>query len=152
MSPKRDGWHDATRSAPCPICDRFDWCSVRDDGGEVMCRRIPSNQERKLRDGSLAWFHQLNGQVGLLPDRPPRHKKPVPVDAVLDWDRLAARMYEHATAAELRRWAASELGVSVQSLELLGIGRGADRGGTYSSWPMRWPGRVVGIVRRYADG
>lgn len=35
-------WKEVTKSNPCPLCDKPDWCSMTDNGEAVLCRRTES--------------------------------------------------------------------------------------------------------------
>ena len=53
----------------------------------------------------------------------------------------------------MRTELAAMLGVSITSLERLGVGAGQDSTGSFSSWPERnAAGNTIGIIRRYANG
>lgn len=68
-----------------------------------------------------------------------------------DWARNAREMFEHQAARHARWQLAEQLGVSIDSLERLGVGVSPD--GSFTSWPERNArGRTIGIVRRYPDG
>ncbi len=50
-----------TRSAPCPVCGRPDYCLVASDGRYVVCMRTES---AKPAEGGLgSWVHFLNGNT-----------------------------------------------------------------------------------------
>ncbi len=51
-----------SRSAPCPICNRPDWCLVARHGGYAICMRVPSDRPARGAGG---------GYVHRLADRPP---------------------------------------------------------------------------------
>lgn len=81
---------------------------------------------------------------------PPKRERP-PHD-VSKWTALADDCYRSPDAKRTRDQVAADLGVSVASLERLGVGYGFDdyRKFSYSTWPeRRQGGKVMGIVRRY---
>lgn len=39
-----NGWHNANRNEPCPICGKHDWCAIADNGSAAICRRVPSEK------------------------------------------------------------------------------------------------------------
>ncbi|MFB8788626.1 MAG: DUF3987 domain-containing protein [Potamolinea sp.] len=52
-----NSWKEASKSNPCPLCNKPDWCNVSDTGKAVLCRRIESppdgwNLIKKSKDGS----------------------------------------------------------------------------------------------------
>jgi putative DNA primase/helicase len=53
-------WKDVTRSNPCPICGKPDWCSVSQDGDVVMCRRQGDAGQRKVDKAGVDYYiHRL---------------------------------------------------------------------------------------------
>lgn len=48
-------WHNATKSDPCPICHKPDWCNLANDGSVVICHRIESPHPAK----GGGWIHRL---------------------------------------------------------------------------------------------
>lgn len=141
----KKGWVRVTRQEPCPICGKADWCGRTTDGAVVRCMRMQNDHPCPSGRG---WIHRLD-DGRKLPERPaPREKEKV------DVVKLAKRFYETPKATEIREQVAGELGVSVRSLEMLGVGFGCDYNGKeFSSWPSRLAnGRWVGLSRRYLDG
>jgi hypothetical protein len=143
---KATGWIRVSRSKRCPCCDKADYCTISDDGARVHCMRVESAKPAK---GSLGgWIHQLATAVSM-PRSLPRAEQPRPD---IDFHAEARRMYQHKRASQTRTDLAAQLGVSVEALNRLGVGFGADKR-EYSSWPERGiDGKVVGIVTRYQDG
>jgi hypothetical protein len=126
------------RGHPCPICRRCDWCGIGDR--IAVCMRQAS--DRPTRNGG--WIHRLDGRRIVLP--PPRPTTPRRHDLAI----LAEDYRTAVNPARLRRLA-RELGVSVDSLERLGIGWAYDSGAW--SFPMRDAGgRIVGIRLRLPNG
>jgi len=138
-------WIRVRHGAPCPICEADSWCTVSADGKVAHCMRGESAKAVK----SGGWIHDVGGAnvVALVE----RNKAPE-TRPYIRWDAEARRMYECERASRTRAELAQQLGVSVESLELLGVGWGADFK-EFASFPMRGiRGRYVGIVRRYQDG
>jgi hypothetical protein len=126
------------RGHPCPICGRCDWCGIGD--GIAICMRQAS--DRPTRNGG--WIHRLDGRRIELP--PVRPIAPMRHDLA-----ILAEDYRTAVNPARLRWLARELGVSVESLERLGIGWAYDSGAW--SFPMRDAGgRIVGIRLRLPNG
>lgn len=134
-------WVRVTRGEPCKVCERGDWCTRSADGLLARCMRIQS--EKECQKGG--WIHKLEpGMVAQVFVKPEKPKAPV------DWQRLA-RTFSSDVAALPRL--SKSLGVSVEALAALWVGRSRDRAGEFTSWPQRdSAGNVVGIVRRYWDG
>lgn len=138
-------WIRVSHAEPCPICERDSWCTVSADGQAVHCMRAESAKTVK----SGGWVHKLEGaKVVALPQRREvEEKRPL-----IRWDDEAARMYAAERATGTRAALAQDLGVKVESLELLSVGWGADKQ-EFASFPMRGLRQtVIGIVRRYQDG
>jgi hypothetical protein len=53
---RHDGWRNVSRSEPCAVCGKPDWCSRTGDGRLVLCQRVAS--ERPCRRGG--WFHRAD--------------------------------------------------------------------------------------------
>lgn len=138
-------WIRVRRGQPCPVCEGETWCTVSGDGAVVHCMRAQS--EKPLESGG--WLHKREGTkvIAFLQRKKEPEQRPV-----IRWGVEAERMYEATKAASTRAELARELGVSVESLELLNVGWGADRS-EFASFPMRdMRQRFCGIVRRYKDG
>jgi len=63
-------WHEVTRSTPCAICGKPDWCCVSTDGAWAICRRVDTGVGRHKQDkgGAEYWLYRLDG--GALQPRP----------------------------------------------------------------------------------
>jgi hypothetical protein len=109
--------------------------------------RIESNRPAKGTGGG--WIHRL---AEPLPEIEVR-RRPAPI-VNIDWTRKAEQMFHHPDAHAARRQIAGQLGVFVESLELLQVGVGFDHDGrAFTSWPERtFQGKATGIVRRYSSG
>ncbi len=138
-------WIRVTRSHPCPICEGTTWCTVSGDGAVVHCMRAQS--DKSLESGG--WIHKVGGAkvIDFI-----RAEKKCEQRPLIRWSEEAHRMYTASKASSTRVALARELGVTVESLELLNVGWGADRD-EFASFPMRdMRQRICGIVRRYSDG
>lgn len=138
-------WRRVTRSAPCPVCEHADWCTVAADGTAACCMRIES--PKRLRNGG--YLHRL----GPADRRPERARRVVlstvaPAEPGPDLATLAAQYRAAVNQFALVRLVA-ELGVDRAALWRLGIGWD----GEAWTFPMRDAvGRVVGIRRRLPSG
>jgi hypothetical protein len=141
-------WRRVSRSRPCPVCRRPDWCLFAGDPDNPTAA-ICARTESPKRCGEAGWLHVLRDDPLRSPRRTVRVAVPA-IGAAKNWDQKARGWAEVVHAGALRSLAA-ELGLSVDSLRRLGIGWAGD----YRAWsfPMRsGDGRVVGIRLRRPDG
>lgn len=141
-------WKRVSRREPCPVCGKPDYCGRTVDGSAVRCMRVESEKPSTAKDGTMGWIHVLSNP---LPPSPPRK----PIEKKADWTKECRAMFEHEKAHDKRCEIADTLSASVESLESLRVGIGWDEwnGAEFSSWPSRdHNGRIIGYVRRYADG
>lgn len=54
---ERVHWLRTRRKRPCPICGRYDWCEISEDGWLVHCMQVPSDKPMRWRGGG--WIHEL---------------------------------------------------------------------------------------------
>ena len=90
-------WLRVSRSKPCPICEKPDWCSVSADGAVALCQRVESPK----RIGDAGWLHRLI-------DDPRSYRRPVRTV------RLAPKPTPRADLSKL----ADRYGAAVNSDEL----------------------------------
>ncbi len=129
-----------TKSRPCPICERPDWCLIHKDGQKVVCARTPS---QKLF-GEAGWVHDVDAAHAEPIEFKPR-KQTIGIDVA----GLAIRC-EHALYPEALQSQADALGVSAESLKLLRMGW--SKGDQAFTFPMRsGAGDIVGIRLRNAN-
>ena len=64
-----DGWVRVSRSHPCIVCSRPDWCGITRDGSVAHCMRVPS--EHPCPSGG--WFHFLKDRPKRMPVRTARN-------------------------------------------------------------------------------
>jgi phage/plasmid primase-like uncharacterized protein len=135
-----------SRSTPCPICGKPDWCSVSDNGEVAFCMRIQSGMPCK----NGAWLHFLKARDR---SRASQHPAPMPLPSkqvVFD----AARYHASIRKAWDSVWLdgnAVELGVNMDALERLQPGW--DSFNKAVGYPMRdADGKVAGIRLRNSDG
>ncbi len=126
-----------TRSNPCPVCGKPDWCVHVESG--TICGRI----ESKIQAGDAGWFH-ASGERSATTYRAGREVRQLAVDV----GEIVDRYFRAHTASAARAALACRIGVTVASLERLRVGWNEDG----ESWtvPMRdAQGRFVGIQHRY---
>ena len=135
-----------TRSTPCPICGKPDWCSVSDNGEVALCMRMQSGMPCK----NGAWIHFLKDQDR---SRPPQRRAPMPVPSK-QVAFNAARYHASIRKAWDSVWldgTAVELGVNMDALERLQPGW--DSFNKAVGYPMRdADGKVSGIRLRNSNG
>ncbi|MBW8015450.1 MAG: toprim domain-containing protein [Planctomycetes bacterium] len=131
-----------TKTHPCPVCQRPDWCLYSADGLAVICQRIQEGSTRRCGDaGFLHFIDPASKPTG----KPIRRYVPEPVK---DFTTVSAG-YQAAITAELIERLALSLDVSIDSLERLCVGWDGE------SWtfPMRDANRkIIGIRRRFPNG
>jgi len=137
-------WVRVTRSQPCIICGKPDWCGVSADGALVCCMRVKS--DRPVRNGG--WLHRI---AATPPPRPPcRVYVPASPEPQRDWPALLERWASRTAAADFARLA-HLLGVSAASLRRLRAAL-SDRPGVWA-FPMFDAARqAIGIRLRAEDG
>ncbi len=139
-------WRRVSRSNPCPICGKSDWCSVSADGAVALCQRVESPK----RIGDAGWLHRLTDDprdyrrpvrtVRLAPERTSRADLPKLTD-----------YYRAAVNTEQLIRLADKLGLSVDSLQRLGAGWAAEHRAW--SFPMTdTAGQIRGMRLRRSDG
>lgn len=133
----------ACRQRRCPVCDKPDWCLVAEDGSRAICQRVESTK----RAGEAGWLHILDGSR-----RSGAHRPTISVELRRgDFGLYAANAagFRRSDDADGLHRLQNETGVSVPSLERLGVGHN----GWAWTFPMCTPtGRVVGIRLRKSDG
>lgn len=132
-------WLHCTRSNPCPICQKPDWCCI----GQrfVNCMRIAS--EHPCKNGG--WLHSTGSTMELrpLPRRPGRVAK---IDAP-----SLMQGFDRETTVGMIEQLAFELGVSADSLEAIGAAWAFGHGAW--AYPMRdWRGSIIGVRLRDHNG
>lgn len=141
-----DRFHKVSRSEPCPVCGKPDWCVVSNDGGTAICMRVESDRPHDKG----GWVHVLKS---IAPVRMVYAPRPAPRRQVVDMARLFDGYRKEFTDRpnSLERLGA-ELGLDGATVDRLKCGRSC----FYMSWcfPMRdGDGRIVGIrLRRYGSG
>ena len=57
-------WHNVSKKEPCPVCHHDSWCTVSDDGGMCVCRRVESDRPAKSGIGWIHSLHEVKVEVG----------------------------------------------------------------------------------------
>lgn len=141
-----DDFTRVSRSRPCPVCERPDWCLVSRD--EPPSRAICARMESPRRWKEAGWLHRLRDDDRAARRRIERIVRLAPPTALPDLAGLASR-YQAAVRPEHVARLAERLGVTVGSLRRLGIGWS---GGAWSFPMSDAAGRVRGIRLRLPGG
>ena len=139
----------ASKSRPCPVCGRGDWCSAFADGRACICMRTPS--ARPTANGGH--LHFLDGKDAKGPRPYARFvaackaMKAEPKRDPAELERLH-RLHAAAVSTAPLNELAKRLGVTPDALRNVGIGWS----GRAWSFPMfNAEGRVVGLRYRHAE-
>jgi hypothetical protein len=138
----KNGWTSASKSSPCPVCGKPDWCSIGTNF--IHCMRVESNKPT----AKGGWLH-VSG-TSLQPPPPPRHQRRIPDSELrLKWEPVAAKAF--VDGDRLIPQLAQSLGVSAASLLAIGAGYGeTTKGSPYWTFPEKnAKGWVIGINRRF---
>jgi hypothetical protein len=139
-------WTRVSRTTPCPICGKSDWCLIAADESACICPRVESPK----RAGDAGFLHVLaerrSGAISTV--------RRVVIPAIVpptDLTALAAQYRQGVSPERLTDFATS-LDLSVASLATLGVGW--SDGHLAWSFPMIDPtiGTVVGIRLRDLTG
>ena len=139
-------WNRVTRSKPCPICQRPDWCLIAPDGSAVICARIVDGSVKRC--GEAGWLHRLRDSDDWQRSRTRTVRVKSKPIARTDLAELAKSYCAAVQCGELEQLA-HEIGVTEESMRRLGVGWDGE------SWtfPMTNAKRaIVGIRRRFPDG
>lgn len=133
-------WLRVTKQTPCPICGKRRWCGISRNGEVAHCMRVRS--DLSVRNGG--WIHRLAHRItGSTINSLPRKTDTPPVT---DFTELH-RKYRQAVGGLENP--AERLGVTVESLDRLGIGYD----GRNYTFPMHDnKKRLVGIRIRTTGG
>lgn len=133
--------HRVTKSKPCGICGKFDWCVYGLD--VAICMRVPSHRPKQFTDGTVGYLHSRSG--GPLPVPLPKKKEEVFVDSA----KLVDTWRQQYGLSSLG-YLAQTLGVDVKSLELLDCVKAPQH--LVWGFPMRdGKGFIIGIRMRHQN-
>ena len=138
-----------TKSNPCPICNRPDWCLIAADGSAAICQRVQDGSVK--RAGDAGWLHVLTEDTARrfkAQSRRPRRSERKYDGPKVDFVKLL-REYRQRISQRQLRWLGASLAVSAASLNRLGTGYD----GEAFCFPMcDESSRVIGIRRRFGNG
>ncbi len=148
-------WLRVSQKLPCPICGplhkRQSWCLVHVSREVCICPRVSEGAVKDL--GEAGYLHRLVDrpvQRYALPHCNGHHHRRADStlpSAPIDWNAMVAQCRRQARTSDVR-WLSENLGVSVESLDRLGVGV---RGELYA-FPMADGVAVIGIRLRARDG
>lgn len=129
----RQNYARVSRSRPCPVCNKPDWCLIARDGSHAICARVSLGG---VYCGEPGYKHQLTNQRAVTPS-------PMMRDRV-DFDASGyAQRFERAITPAQLELTAHELGVSSYSLQRLRMGWCAEHDAP--AFPMWLRGDICGI-------
>lgn len=130
-----------SKQNPCPICNKPDWCMI--GKSLVICMRVGSPREKKMKDGQVGFIHPLDGTVQYV--APKKADRPQTVN----FPQLYATMAARTKGWQVNRMAVS-LGMMPEPLLELGMVMRDDR---VAAFPMRDSKRnIVGLRMRSITG
>lgn len=136
-------WVRVSRTHPCPVCGKPDWCLAAADGSAAICPRTEGGRDL----GESGFLHQLRADG----PQPPRSPRLVARPKLPDFTPLADRFRRAVTGRSLEMLG-ERLGIPVTSLQAFGVGWS----GKHMAWtiPSVNPilGKVTGIQLRRVDG
>lgn len=135
----RDHYARVSRSRPCPICEKPDWCLLARDGSHAICARVAVGG---VFCGEPGWKHDLTNAT---PTTIPGH-----VREKAQFDASAyAIAFERAITTDQLADLSADLGVSVESLRRLRTGWCTEHDAP--AFPMWQRGQICGIRIRTRD-
>lgn len=143
--PERDPteWQTVTKSNPCEVCGKSDWCGYNTSARLSCCMRVESS--RAARNGG--WIHALDDDAIPTAKALWTKKQLSERERIERWTPVA-RQLRMNTGDNIKRLA-KQLGVGEWALRLLHVGYGVCGGRLCWAFPERnHNGEVVGISRR----
>lgn len=135
-----------SKTNPCPICHKPDWCLVAHDGSAAVCARIELGSIRK--SGNAGWLHVLDYESYRKRSIYHFHICCIKHKSKTEMPYIHAQ-YIAATNAARYLQASENLGVSIESLKRLQVGWD----GQAFCFPMKdVTGEIIGIRRRLLNG
>ena len=137
-------WRPVTKSKPCKICEKPDWCTFDSENGDRCCMRVEST--KPMRNGG--WLHSGNYRsIGVW--RVPRNPEPMRPKLTSRQLETMNRRYQLAVNESMLYSWATDLGVCGSALDQLWVGWD----GEATTFPMfNAAVEIVGIRRRFGNG
>jgi hypothetical protein len=140
-------WRRVTRSDPCPVCGRADWCSIGERA--VLCMRVSSDRTSTGEAGG--WLHSLDPRTASPASSRSTSHTIAPRKLSLPECESIHRRCVADLSDRMADSLSSRLRVSVRSLRRLGLGWSYER--SVYTVPMRdADGSIVGIRTRSPEG
>lgn len=138
-------WKRVTRAAPCPVCEKTDWCGVSADGAAACCMRVQS--DHPVKNGG--WLHRLKDLPPIPTRRPMPRQSPPASEPTIDAREV---WVSYRKAADLDSIDVIARSLGVPDWAMWDMGAGTDQHGNLAM-PMR-DGHldIVGIRLRSRDG
>lgn len=137
-----------SRTEPCPICNRPDWCGVSEDGGLCICMREAQGSIGTARNGG--YLHRIAIDPGRS-TTPWVRSVQIPIPAVDPAYNAMQQQFCRDLDPSRLGWLAGNLGLSTNALRRLGIGWNMEK--TVYTFPMRdHEGVIRGFRLRAIDG
>jgi hypothetical protein len=135
-----------SRSNPCPVCGKPDWCLVAPDGAAAICQRVSEGAVKIC--GQAGWLHVMHDWAPLYKSKSGIVRLISSKPLYRQWDPLVAHYQKRIRAYECTQYAEKN-GLSERSLDQLYIGLNS-QGYTF---PMKNGAQhVIGIQIRRLDG
>jgi hypothetical protein len=136
-----------SKSRPCPVCGKPDWCLRAEDDSSAICARIEDGSTKRC--GQAGWLHVLSAK----PFTRKRHlmfRTEIPKSAYLNtcFSMLCQQYRDNLSPVRLNMMA-KQLYVTPESLLRLGMGWD-ERAYTFAMSDAK--GHIIGIRRRFIDG
>jgi len=163
-------WTLVTKTNPCPVCGKPDWCAWTPDGAKLRCMRggdLPSGMRLLKPDDGGGSLYVFDSSRAAGP-RPKAPRKPTSSAQKLDWPVMMERLKGHLTSDRLVSlaaatdvpedawvklspgWADAD---DLRAMRASGVGWPEDfPDGAYVFPEYRGDGRIVGVGLRAADG
>ena len=137
-------WVRVSRSFPCPVCGRPDWCSVSENGETVKCMRVASDSSKEDATGATYFLHRMTDHVEVPSHAPRAAAAPAELAGEGDRDRAYRALISRLQLVVGHQQDLRRRGLSSEQL----LTRG------YRSWPpfarrreiCEWVGRVTGGI------
>lgn len=137
-------WIRVSRSHPCPVCNKPDWCCVSRDGEAAICPRTPSDHDL----GEAGYLHRLDEPI---PQGDWSKAQPVTEARLVDFEAMSRECQAKFVEDDMAPAYSDELGVSQFALVAFGVGW-HNRHSAFT-FPMRDAREdVIGIRLRSPDG
>ncbi len=107
-------WCRVTKSNPCPVCEKHDWCGITEDGQIVRCMRVESG----VAHGEGGWIHRVGTDT--ITHTRARRAAVLPT-ARVEFARLVVEYKSRLTVRIMDR-VAGELGLPGDALRRMEIG------------------------------